>query len=210
MLARLKPEVASKPAQPAVSKAVDDHVLWENLKKGNELAFSMLYKRYVQRLYNYGMHMCGRRDIVLDALQEVFSRIWEKRDTLADARFVNHYLFASYRRLLMGKLINGRRLALTTLEASEVFEFVPSFEESLIDNENKAEKYKRLRASVGTLTKRQREAVFLKFYSELSYAEVASIMELHPDSVYNLISKAIQRLRTKLDFLPLVLIFFCS
>ncbi len=49
-----------------------------------------------------------------------------------------------------------------------------------------------------TLTKRQREAIFLKFYNDLSYSDIASIMDLQVDSVYNVISKAIESLRHKL------------
>jgi RNA polymerase sigma factor (sigma-70 family) len=206
MLLRAKQEPAPKPTQTAQNKPVDDKVLWANLKRGNELAFSMLYERHVQRMYNYGMHMCGRRDLVMDTLQELFSNLWAKRSGLADARFVNQYLFSSYRRLIINKLVKGRKLSFLNLAQSDVFEFVPSFEESLIEGEQKAEQYKRLRASVNMLTKRQREAIFLKFYSELSYAEVATTMELHQDSVYNLISKAIERLRRNLDFLPLLLL----
>jgi RNA polymerase sigma factor (sigma-70 family) len=205
MLVRAKPQAATQSTQPVFNRPVEDNVLWENLRKGNELAFSILYKRYVQRLYNYGMHMCGRKHIVLDALQEMFARIWAKRDSLADARFVNHYLFKSFRRLLVGKLAKSRRFRFFTLDHSDIFDFVPSFEESLIETERRAEQYKRLRTSVSELTRRQREAIFLKFYSELSYAEVAAIMELHQDSVYNLISKAIERLRKKLDFFPVLL-----
>jgi RNA polymerase sigma factor (sigma-70 family) len=45
------------------------------------------------------------------------------------------------------------------------------------------------------LTKRQQEAIYLKFYSNLSYKEVAAIMSISVDSIYNLISKAIDSLQ---------------
>jgi RNA polymerase sigma factor (sigma-70 family) len=50
-----------------------------------------------------------------------------------------------------------------------------------------------------TLTKRQQEAIYLKFYSNLSYKEVASIMSISVDSIYNLISKAIDSLQHELN-----------
>ena len=45
------------PKTKLVSVAKDsfnDELLWSNFKSGNELAMSMLYKKYVQRLYVYG------------------------------------------------------------------------------------------------------------------------------------------------------------
>jgi RNA polymerase sigma factor (sigma-70 family) len=178
-----------------VGNCVDETVLWENFKKGNELAFSILYKRYVQKLFNYGMNTCKDKDLVLDCLQEVFSKLWERRETVSSVGSVNFYLFKSFRRLLIAKIVAGRKF--TVLGGSN-FEFTPSVEQSLIDQEMQSQQTDRLKHVIKSLSKRQREVLFLKFFNELSYHEVASIMELRVDSVYNLISKAIDVLRRKL------------
>ncbi len=186
-------KLASPPA------SLDDDVLWANLKSGNELAFSVLYKRYVNRLFNYGMHSCKDRDLVKDCLQELFARLWAKRETLGVAGSVNYYLFKSFRRLLIGKLIANRKFTLPFQgQPASVFEFIPPTEDYIIEGEIKSRQLEILKASINALTKRQREAIFLKFFNELSYHEVSSIMELRVDSVYNLISKAIDILRVKL------------
>ena len=52
------------------------------------------------------------------------------------------------------------------------------------------------------LTKRQQEAIHLKFYSNLSYKEVATMMSISVDSIYNLISKAIDSLQHELNKVP--------
>lgn len=181
------------------SKSPDDAVLWAKLKAGNELAFSLLYRRYVNRLFNYGMHSCKDRDLVKDCLQELFARLWAKRETLGVAGSVNYYLFKSFRRLLIGKLIANRKFKLPFKgDPANVLEFTPSNEDSIIEDEAKSQQFEALKASLNALSKRQREAIFLKFFNELSYHEVSSVMELRVDSVYNLISKAIDVLRVKL------------
>ena len=163
------------------------------------LHFQYYYRRYVNRLFNYGMHSCKDRDLVKDCLQELFARLWAKRETLGVAGSVNFYLFKSFRRLLIRRLIANRKFSLPFQgEPSSVFEFIPSCEDSIIENEVKSQRMEMLKASMNALTKRQREAIFLKFFNELSYHEVASIMDLRVDSVYNLLSKAIDVLRTKL------------
>ncbi len=191
----LKYERTSTPA----TSSVDDELLWVSLKTGNELAFSVLYKRYVNRLFNYGMHSCKDRDLVKDCLQELFARLWSKRETLGVAGSVNYYLFKSYRRLLIGKLIANRKFKLPfQTEPNSIFEFIPPWEDILIEDEAKHRKMEILKSSLNALTKRQREAIFLKFFNDLSYHEVSSIMELRVDSVYNLIAKAIDILRAKM------------
>ncbi|HEX5170720.1 MAG TPA: sigma-70 family RNA polymerase sigma factor [Cyclobacteriaceae bacterium] len=203
-------ERLSKPVN--VGSSVDEAILWENFKKGNELAFSIIYKRHIQRLYNYGMHTCKNKDLVLDCLQELFAKLWERRETVSSVGSVNFYLFKSFRRLLINKIVAGKKFSIPNpLAAQAYFEFIPSVEESLIEDELKVQQTDRLRASIKSLSKRQREALFLKFFNELSYHEVASIMDLRVDSVYNLISKAIDILRRKLkSTLPtLFCVAFC-
>jgi RNA polymerase sigma factor (sigma-70 family) len=182
-----------------IGNSVEETVLWENFKKGNELAFSILYKRYVQHLYNYGMHTSKDKDLVLDCLQELFTKLWERRETVSSVGSVNFYLFKSFRRLLISKIIAGRKFSVPLpVNSSAYFEFIPSIEQSLIEHESRMLQVDRLKNSIKSLSKRQREALFLKFFNDLSYHEVASIMELRVDSVYNLISKAIDVLRRKL------------
>jgi RNA polymerase sigma factor (sigma-70 family) len=136
---------------------------------------------------------------VLDCLQELFALLWDRRERLSEVTCVNYYLFKSYRRLLMNKLTLGKKflISLSDKEAYE-FDFTPSTEDALIEEEWEIERNRKVRNSLNGLTKRQREAIFLKFFNQLSYHEVAAIMDLHVDSVYNLISKSIDILRKRL------------
>jgi RNA polymerase sigma factor (sigma-70 family) len=192
-------------------QSLDDSTLWLNFKKGNDLAFSILYNKYVHRLYNYGMHSCRDKDLVLDCLQELFTLLWDRREKLSEVTCVNYYLFKSFRRLLMNRLSVGRKFLISLNDKDSYgFHFAPSQEDTLIEEEWEIERNKKVRNSLHSLTKRQREAVFLKFFNQLSYHEVAAIMDLHVDSVYNLISKSIDVLRKNLkDKAVFMMIFAC-
>ena len=180
-------------------QSLDDSTLWMSFKKGNDLAFSILYNKYVQRLYSYGMHSCRDKDLVLDCLQELFTLLWDRREKLSEVTCVNYYLFKSFRRLLMNRLTVGRKFLISLSDRDSYgFDFSPSQEDTLIEEEWETERNKKVRNSLHSLTKRQREAIYLKFFNQLSYHEVAAIMDLHVDSVYNLISKSIDLLRKKL------------
>lgn len=178
--------------------SVTDDVLWSNIKSGNELAMSMLYKRYVQRLYDYGMHTCRDHDLVKDCLQDLFYKLWNKREVISNVQYVKPYLFKSFRRLLIHQLIERGKHSVP-LPEQEIFEFMSSIESVLIEDEIRAEQTIRLKNCVQSLTKGQREVIYLKFYKELTYQEIAEITELQIDSVYNLVSKTIELLRKKLQ-----------
>lgn len=193
MLAKGLPAVVNKTLSPGPN----EKYLWQRVKAGSELSFSLLYKRYTKLLYNYGMHHCHDHNLVMDCLQEIFTSIWDNRTTLSDVYAVNTYLFKSFRRLMHKKLTWRRRFSLSLDRSKEVsFEIVLPIEYIIERDEDVVVRIARLRQCIGSLTKRQREALFLRFYNGLNYAEVASIMELQVDSVYNLISKSIDTLRT--------------
>ena len=112
---------------------------------------------------------------------------------------------------MIGKLIAHRKFKLLFQgDKARVLEFIPPTEDSIIEDEAKSHQLEALKASLNALSKRQREAIFLKFFNELSYHEVSSIMELRVDSVYNLISKAIDVLRVKLKGTAIFLLLLGS
>lgn len=174
----------------------NDKYLWQSIKEDNELAFSILYKRYTKLLYNYGMHSCRDRDLVMDCLQEIFTSLWDRRTKLSEVYAVNAYLFKSFRRLLMKKLTWRKRFSLSLDDRQNTFfEIIVPVENTMEQDEEDLMRAARLKRCMNTLTKRQREALFLKFYNNLSYSDIASIMDLQVDSVYNVVSKAIDSLR---------------
>jgi len=184
---------------PVKEGSVKDEVLWNSFKKGNELALSMLYKRYVHRLYDYGMNSCKDHDLVLDCLQELFLRLWSKRQTVSNINAVKPYLYKSFRRLLIHQLVEQRKQLTFLAEQATAFELTLSVESTLIEDEFKAERLKKLKRCIQSLTKGQREVIYLKFFNELAYREIAEVTEMQVDSVYNLVSKAIELLRKKLQ-----------
>jgi len=148
------------------SSSFSDEMLWENFKKGNELALSMIYKNHVQRLYSYGMHTSKDHDLVTDCLQELFFKLWNKRETVSSVKAVKPYLFMSFRRLLINQIIAKRKFSIPFTDKTAIFEFIPSFEHTLIEDELKAEQIKKLKKCIQSLTKKQREVIYLKFFNE--------------------------------------------
>jgi RNA polymerase sigma factor (sigma-70 family) len=177
--------------------------LWNRFQQGDRTAFAAIYDAHINDLFHYGMHFCQDNERVKDCLQDLFQDLWSSRDHLAEhIQNIRYYLISSLRRRLLRALRNERRRQ--ELQDFE-FELTPPRENTLIQQETLAEQQRQLQQALMTLSRRQREAIYLRFYQGLSYQEVADIMEMQVDSVYNTISKAIGILRKTIS-LPIILL----
>lgn len=199
---------AVKPSMTALYKALPQEELWNNFRNGSRDAFAMIYQEHVDDLYHYGVHFCGDGEQVRDCLQELFHDLWQTREHLADQLLnIRYYLLSSLRRRLLRTLEKDRRHRAQTSEIPFDFELIPPREHFIIQDEKQQEQQQQLYAALAALPRRQREAIYLRFFHELSYQEVADLMSMKVDSVYNIISKAIGVLKKMLPATVLLLLF---
>ena len=158
-----------------------------------------IYKNYVPVLYNYGCKIINDPAVVEDCIQDVFVELWENSAKMADIRCLKAYLFKILRRKIMAHLDHDKKQFLQKEYVRESdFKITFSFETMLIEKELLKDQKRSLKLALGTLTNRQREAIFLKFYEGHSYNEVADIMKLEKSAVYTLVYKAMSQLRNAL------------
>ncbi len=173
----------------------DDSVLWMNLKAGDERALSTIYTRYFDELYNYSSRITPDVALVQDCIQDIFVEIWNKRETISEVRRIKMYLYTAIRRRIIHQLsLQNRHREQNDVEY---------FELKLLDNVhflNQAldqEMNTLIRKIVNELSPKQKEAIFLIYFDELSYDEASSVMGLKTKTVYNLVHLAISKLRER-------------
>lgn len=184
----------SRTSKSTQSVYADDQALWRSLAKGNNLGFSSLYNRYANSLFNYGMHLCYNRELVKDCIQELFTWLWRKRSELREVDSVKYYLFKSFRNILV-KAINKDRKFTEEPDENQFLEQSASKEDELIAKDSENSQKARITSALGKITKRQREIVVLRFFNEMSYAEISAMMGISTASAHNLLSKALQAMK---------------
>jgi len=187
-----------------------DHELWQRFKRGDGPSLVELLRRHHDDLYRYGLKLAnGDADAAKDAIQEVFGELWARRERLADVQFVKTYLLTALRRTLYRHhlLVMREQTEASGFDAGEGLVF--SAEDLLVAQLGEEEQRHKLLAALNQLTKRQREAVYLKFYEELSYDEIADVMNIGTQPVYNLIHQALRELRKHLVLWVGLLVGFC-
>lgn len=167
--------------------------IWQSFKQGNEDAFNELIELYYPSLLNYGLRFQKDRELVKDGIQDLFLELWKNRNSIGDVRVPKSYLLVSLRRKLLRE--SGRiRWMKEAPEISDDYDFEVQFaiETYLINTEIQHEDLKKLKKSLAQLTRRQREAVYLRFYQELSYEDIADAMRINRHSAVNLVYEAIR------------------
>jgi len=192
---------------PAIDNTVVQADRWQQFRQGNRDAFAYIYHTYIDDLYSYGIHFCGDSERVKDCLQELFQHLWQSRLQLAEnVVHIRYYLLCSFRRYLLRSLEKDRRHKTSAIIPFD-FECIPPREHLIIEDETRKEQLQQLHQALAALTRRQREAIYLRFFQDLSYQEVADMMDMKVDSVYNIISKAIAVLKETLGIGLLALLF---
>lgn len=178
---------------------------WQRFRQGDQEALSSLFLSHYDKLYRYGLRLYADEDVVKDCIQELFLKLWHRRQSLADVREVTPYLYKSLRRCLVDALRQGpARFRLFNSHDEARLEVSFSHEEFLISQQIDADQRQQLTTALNALTKRQREAIHLRYFEGFEPGQIAQIMDLNEQSVYNLLHRSIRVLRD--NFFLLVLI----
>ena len=178
--------------------------LWIRIGQDDQQAYAEVYRFYYRRFYNYGRKFTVDESLVEDAVQEVLLTIWDKRHTLASIEYTGTYFYTSFRYALFGKLKQQRRFVPGASAGDE-----PEFgvDQIMIARETEDGLKEQLQKALATLTARQREAIFLRFYEGLSYEEVASVLNITTKATYKIMARALAQLKENL-VLSSTLLFF--
>jgi RNA polymerase sigma factor (sigma-70 family) len=181
------------PSVPA--ETPQDADVWGAFKNGSRVALNSIFTKYAKLLFSYGRNMTADRALVADCIQDVFVELWSKRQVISNVTSVKFYLIKALRRRIVRRIQTDRRMLVANGNYDEV-EF--SIEFTIINDQASLELTKHLKLAVAELSRRQQEAIYLKFYEGMSYEDLAQVMEIDMKAAYNLIGRAIVQLRNTL------------
>ncbi len=184
-----------------------DEDIWDKLRSGDKSALRLIYDRESSYLYNYGRKVFQDTQIVEDAIHDLFVDIWERRERLGPTDSIRRYLAASLRRRVVHDL--KKKSKSQSVESFDQVPFEPelAIESMIIQGEMDRETSLKLKKAFETLSDRQREILFLKFYQGLEYEHIAEIVGIQYQSLRNTISASIKKLRAAMTILLTLIIF---
>ncbi|GAB4016896.1 RNA polymerase sigma factor [Spirosoma koreense] len=165
---------------------------WDQLRQQQANSLAWFYQQYGRMLHNYGYRLVEDRELVKDTVQDLFVQLWQNAPKLPAISSAKAYLLVAMRREILRRITQQRQFTELTNDEDEAD---PSIEVQIIEKQRDEQISENLMHVVNQLPARQREIIFLKYYSALSTEEIATVMQLTTPSVYKLIYKALDRLK---------------
>ncbi len=173
--------------------------LWKKLRDGQISAIEDLYRLNYQVLYSYAYKLSGEKDLSKDCVQELFVKLWEKREHLNEVSRVRSYLLQSVWHSMI-KLMKKRNKALLFDENAHYdIDVVFPSETTIIESQDREEKSRKLNHAINNLSGRQKQIIFMQYYEGLSIEEIQKITELKYQSIKNLTHRAMIVLRDSMN-----------
>lgn len=179
---------------------------WPAMVDGDEAAFQQIYRLHFTMLYEYGMRLSANEELVKESIQQLFVKIWTNRAGLDTVKRVRPYLLVSLRGVVYNKLRDEKRRRITTLEEDYDFQLVFSPESAYIQKESSDQQLLALKQAMDQLTPRQKEIIFLRYFQEMEYNDIAEIMNISVKGAYKLTARSLESLREILDLSMIALI----
>ncbi|NIJ53073.1 RNA polymerase sigma factor [Dyadobacter arcticus] len=181
--------------------------LWHQSQAGDSLAFCQLADKQYRTLFGYATQFTSDREFIKDSIQELMIHIWEKREGI-NIQFVTIYFLRALRNQLMQEFRrnNAAHSLLDLNEAGQISDY-QNIETEIEHSEAFAENQVKVRSALNELPRRQKEAIFLKYFEGMDNEQIADLMQVNRQSVANLLFKAINSLKSQMLWAAHMLIF---
>ncbi len=170
--------------------AIDYEKILKDFSKGKESALKQLYDFFFVSLCAYGSRFISNQQVVADIVQEVFIKLWDKRENFFSIFSIRAFLYNSVRNACLNELRNQKRKGVK-VEITEI---------SAIEDKNniiEEEVYRMILAEIALLPPAMKQ-VFELSLLDLKVKEIALILNVSEQTVKNQRVAAKKKLQAKL------------
>ena len=174
----------------AHSEILQSPGFFQRICQGDEKAFKMLFDYYYKHLVIFAIRYLDDRDLAESVVQNVFVKLWEKRQSL-QIESVQAYLLTSVRNQCKNEL--KHRKVVRAYESS----YIPAewVSESVFPDQ---QVMARIYAVIEQMPEQRRKIFKMNRLDGMRYKEIAEKLEISPKTVEIQIGKALKYLRDNL------------
>ena len=166
------------------------------LKQTTMIDFTDLYDTYIDGLFNFGTRFTSDRELIKDCIQDVFVKLYTKRDELDSVGNIKSYLYVSLR----NRINDEFRHNVHNIDDEVNENNIPGMEYAEVEDfdakNQDAMRVKNVNECFDKLSPRQRQIVTLYYVEQRKYDDICRIMGINYQSVRNLMHRSLLRLRT--------------
>jgi RNA polymerase sigma-70 factor (ECF subfamily) len=177
------------------SQDPSDAQLVERIRQHDVEALDELMDRYLDDVVGIAFHYTQTSDWASDVAQDVFINVWERRKSLDPLGNIAHYLRRAARNAALNALRHEAAVSRLQQIAAQEWTIVhPHLDNHGLRNVEVEEFNARVRTILATLSPRVQEVALLYHQRGLEPAEIASLLGVAPQTVYNQLRMAMQAL----------------
>lgn len=171
------------------SRSTKDNLIAEAYKENAQKGFEVLYAAYYDQIFYFVLNMSSCAHESADIAQNVFIKASSQKG------IENYNIKAWLYKVALNEFYRTKRSILINIKYifKNFFRFIDSSDnnietaaEKIINDEGKSQ----LREKLAQLDDNSREILILKYYNELSYNEIAEILEISAGTVMSRLSRA--------------------
>jgi RNA polymerase sigma-70 factor (ECF subfamily) len=171
----------------------NDETLLAFIREGHAHAFAVLVERHSQRFYRLAYRFMTDTQMAEDIVQEAFLKLWQNPAAWQPGK--NTLFTTWFYRVVTNLCLDAKRRK----RPDALKDDVPAREEGAEDQDVlQHEQHRALEREIAALPERQRTALNLCFYEELSNREAADVMGLSEKALQSLIMRAKATLKKRL------------
>jgi RNA polymerase sigma-70 factor (family 1) len=179
-----------------IHELVTDEQLFERVKQDNEQALEQLFRKYYAQLVRFAREIVKSKDQAEDMVQEVFVKIWDRRDSLTINSQVKSYLFVAVKNHCFNQLkLNERKYWMEDGMEDDI-RIATTEAHSKLDTQQLEQ---RIRSAIEALPPKCGLIFKMSRFEEKTYKEIAEILDLSVKTVENQMGKALMLMRQSLS-----------
>ena len=188
-------------------KIQEDLSVLKDIIDGNEKSLEILFKKYYSFLVRFSLQIVAKSDAAEDIVQEVFIKLWDKRNSLEGVKNIKAYLFQATKNSSIN-WVNSPKNRDTIFHQENIIEdglYLNETEEQISFEETQ----KKIQNALLKLPAKCKEVFMLSREDGKSYKEIAKALSISIKTVENQMGKALKILREELG-LSLFILFVLS
>lgn len=185
------------------------------IQEGNLDALSRVYYSSYDLLFNYGLRLTPDKQLIEDAIQNIFLSVIKSRKSMGDVKNPTGYLVSSFRHQLFADINKQSKTVLPGDFSDDQFDYFKSPDLEPSDKEKFELLHSAVKECIARLTPKQQEILFLRFETGISYEEISTLLRISVESCYKSVYRSVRIVRDEVAKLSnggkeLILWFFAG
>lgn len=174
------------------------------LKEGNQLVFSIVYKTYAAQTFSLAFKYLLNKELAEDAVQNLFLKLWLKKEEIDETKPINRYLFTMLKNDLLNTLRDSKK-NIYLLE--DCLSMVLELEDNSQNENLKQEQMNIIQQALEQLSPQRRKVFEMKVSGKYSNQEIADKLNLSINTIKFQYSQSLKQIRATVGELSLLLLY---